>query len=95
MIPAGPSPEICACGGKVAHVLIDGVTEIARLCRPCFEQYLKDRHAANKPIAVGWARELGLRLLVLERAGVGRTEPLKRFSFARASASSSAETSSG
>ena len=29
----------------------------------------------------GLARDLGLRLIVLERAGVGRTDPLPRFSF--------------
>jgi DNA-binding CsgD family transcriptional regulator len=34
----------------------------------------------------GMARDLGLRLLVLERAGIGRTEPLRKFSFEAAAA---------
>ena len=34
----------------------------------------------------GLARELGLRLLVLERAGIGRTEPLRKFGFEAAAA---------
>jgi hypothetical protein len=57
------------------HVVIDGNVETGRYCERCFEQYLRDRHAANLPITPGWAKQLGLKVTVCANCESGIPEP--------------------